>query len=65
MTEKKYNPFKVMGKTSKNALIKYLKADEDHNFVTVMDALNNIQHQQKQLAERINTVEQEIQKLAK
>ena len=54
-----------MGKTSKNALIKYLKADEDHNFVTVMDALNNIQHQQKQLAERINTVEQEIQKLAK
>ena len=57
---KKYNPFKVMGKTSKNALTKHLKADEDHNFETVTNQLNTIINMEKNMADRLSAIEQKL-----
>lgn len=63
MPQAKYD-YAVMGKVAKNSrnkaqkeAIELVKADEEHNFVTVMDKLNIIQHQLLQSLEKIDVLE--------
>lgn len=60
MSNTKYNPFKVMGKTSKNAIIKYLKADEKHNFETLANQLDKIFNELKQMSTRLTVIEKKL-----
>ena len=63
MPTKGFNPFQAGGATSRNALKKYLKADEKNNFETIMTVVNSIANEVANISKRLEVIEKEIQEL--
>jgi ABC-type enterochelin transport system substrate-binding protein len=60
------NPFQAGGATSRNALKKYLKADDDNNFETVMQEIQDLKkiftNEMKNISQRLTEIETEVKK---